>query len=615
MGIIKRSCIEAIKNQVSIQDVVLPYVNLKRSGSSWRGLSPFTSEKSPSFFAIPSKNIFKCFSSGHAGDAIRFIQLKENISFQESVELLAHRFDIPLEYEASGNNTHRVSLHKELIELYEEVTDFFSSQFMADTDIGAMGRAYWTEERAFPIGLAEVFRIGIAPVTEDALLTKLQKTGYSAEAINASGLFYVRPGDIRIYGLKPRFRGRLMIPIKDIHGRVIAFSGRKLSITPQTDPTFEAKYINSPESLLFHKGSVLFGLDHARTHAADTKPFYLVEGPLDVIRCVQRGMLTVVSAQGTGVTPAQLEILRRYTSTICIFLDGDVAGQKAALRLLPLAFKSALEVCFLPLPAGQDPDLFLSKASESEIQAYLETLQPSMLFLKEHLFANRSELKPNELSKTLTSVYEILYSVSSEVARIAYLKEFCTYLNVDIAPVLKDFEKFLNFYQNRNQTSRLAPVDLSYVQTDKLTSVEGELLLLMLHHELLATELSQMIELEWLKDTNIYGQLLIRFINDLKEGIHDNLKDIDVLLETDEEKDLIYNLLAEEPPFESPVKVANQCLKKIYTEHIYACRQAIEHEMAINQDKSPDAMRPFQEARMKLRQLLQSPPQLTLTNL
>jgi DNA primase len=617
MGMIKRSCIEAIKSRVSIHDVVAPYVTLKRAGQNWKGLSPFTNEKTPSFSLHSHKNIFKCFSSGHAGDIFRFLQLKENLNFQEAIELIAHRFNIPLEYEEGSQDEHSVSMRKQLFTVHEVATEFFYQQFIAATDLGASARDYWVKERKFPLTLAQTFQVGVAPLKENALLEALLKYQFSLEVLQACGLFYIREGDKRLSALKPRFLGRLMIPIKDIQGRVIAFSGRKLPIGLAQDPTAEAKYINSPETILFYKSHVLFGLDQARSHANSETPFYLVEGPLDVMRCVERGIKTAIAPQGTAITEPQLETLRRYTAKLHMFLDGDAAGQKAALRALPLAFKSELEISFLSLPNGADPDTFLLKYPEVSLEKLMPKAESAMQFLEKTLFAGKETFKPNQLSNALSAVYDIIQQANTNILQIGYLKELCTLLAIDFEAAQKDFEKFKQFHQHqgsRTFVESATTLTVSSPEAGKLTTVEQELLLLILHYDGLAKGIAQLLELEWVDTQSIHGMLLVRLINELKEGEHDNLKNLDMLLETDTEKDLIYGLLGQEVIFESPLKVANQCLKKIFSQFIYRRREEIELLMSHISKEQNEQLRELQQERIQLRKLLQDPPQLNLAN-
>jgi DNA primase len=360
---IKRSSIDEVRARVSLYDVVAPYVTLKKAGAKWKGLSPFTQEKTPSFHVDPGKNLYYCFSSSQGGDIFKFVQTKENLGFQEAVEALAQRFGLTLEYEDDGRPREAQSVRKELFDLHEAATAHFHAAFLRNDDGGAFIRQYWVDSRRFDLALAKEFKIGWASPDGGGLLEALLKTKkFAPETFFACGLFFYREGERDPARGRPRFRGRLMIPIRDIQGRVIAFTARQTERTPADDSSREAKYVNSPETPLFRKGDVLFNLDRAHAPVREAGRFIMVEGQLDALRCWSTGIKFAVAPQGTAITENQFLLLRRYAGRVDCLLDGDAAGQRAALRALPLAIKAGMEIRFLPLASDEDPDeLFLEK--------------------------------------------------------------------------------------------------------------------------------------------------------------------------------------------------------------------------------------------------------------
>jgi DNA primase len=367
MPAIKPTCVRDLKLRVNIVDVISRVVTLRKAGARFKGLCPFHTEKTPSFNVDADKGFFKCFGCGKAGDAIAFVRETEQLSFTEAIETLGKRFGVVIEYEeGSGPTKEERSLRQELFDLHEQAVEHYTQVFRARSATGEFMRRYWTESRRFAPELAEEFRIGAAEPDDAALAAALMKRRYSEEALRQCGLFFVREHSALTLGsLRPRFRGRLMIPIRDHQGRVVAFTARQTSLTPEDDPAREAKYVNSPETPIFTKGHLLFNLDRAREVAGkENQPFVLVEGQLDALRCWSVGLKTAIAPQGTAITDAQLMLLRRYQTRVECFFDGDSAGQKAALRFLPLALKAGLEVRFLG-GSGQtkiDPDLlFLEK--------------------------------------------------------------------------------------------------------------------------------------------------------------------------------------------------------------------------------------------------------------
>ncbi|MFP6900029.1 MAG: DNA primase, partial [Opitutales bacterium] len=348
MARIKDTYITDLKARVPILDVVSTHVKLKRSGKSWVGLSPFSQEKTPSFYVHPDKDMFHCFSTSTGGDAIRFVQLVENLTFIEALETLAHRFNFPVQYEHGSSSEARQSdtMRSILFALHEEAATWYREHFLAQDRDGEYIRDYWTNQRNFSLDAAEDFKVGFAPA-KGGLRKLLDQKEYSRKAMEESGLF--------IAGGRERFRGRLMIPIRETQGRIAAFTARQLEITPTDDPAHKAKYVNSPDTPIFRKGNLLFNLDKARVQLKEHKSFLLVEGQLDVMRCWEVGAKTAVAPQGTAFTEMQASLLARHQAeSLEVLLDGDTAGRSAALRILPKLLEAGLETTFLELPEDED---------------------------------------------------------------------------------------------------------------------------------------------------------------------------------------------------------------------------------------------------------------------
>lgn len=246
--------VEELKARVDIVELARRYTDLKRRGRNWVGLSPFTDEKTPSFNVLAEKGIFKCFSSGIAGDAITLVREKERMEFVEAVEFIAQLFNIPVRYREGGGPRVSRTLRREVEEIQEYAAEFFHERFHADDEAGADIRRYWTQERRFDMETANAFRIGFAPTGGFLLNKRLVDKGFSVEALRECGLFYARSEDRNPNIFRNRFRGRLMIPIRDAQGRIVAFTARVLPQTPADDPTHNAKYVNSPETLVFQIG-------------------------------------------------------------------------------------------------------------------------------------------------------------------------------------------------------------------------------------------------------------------------------------------------------------------------------------------------------------------------
>ena len=565
MPAIKPSCVRDLKSRVSLTDVVARVATLKKVGARWRALCPFHNEKTPSFYVDADKGFYKCFGCGKAGDIISFVRETEQLTFTEAVEALGQRFGVPIEYEeGAGPSREERSLRQELFELHELAADFFRETFLARTETGGFMRAYWTEQRRFPPELAEEFKIGAAAPDDTGLGARLLKKKFSEESLRSSGLFFVRDGaELTLGALRPRFRGRLMIPIRDHQGRVVAFTARQTDLTPADDPAREAKYVNSPETPIFTKGHLLFNLDRARSHAGDGRPFVLVEGQLDAMRCWQVGLKTAVAPQGTAITESQLALLRRYTPQVECFFDGDSAGQKAALRFLPMALKAGLEIKFLGLAGAEkiDPDvLFL----EGGLAAYDELRRDAlnaMAFACRTLLPSPAGASAEQKARAVQAVFELIVAAESEVTRAEFLSETAAHLRLPLAALQKDFEAFRRRGPRTGATPAV-PTPAAAPAAGAPTP-EQHLLLLCLHFENLGKPLAHALPLEWIDVAHVAGALLRRCLAEFAHDAWPGRDHLDTLIETPEEKTLAASLLFDTPAIDDPLKVAAEGLRQL----------------------------------------------------
>lgn len=541
MARIAQKSVETIKHQVNLVDIVSPYVELKRAGRSWKGLSPFTQEKTPSFYVHPDRGFYKCFSTGEGGDCFTFIMKVENLEFPEAIEFIAKKFNISLEYEEGGPSREQVSLRKQIFEIHELATTWFHQQFL-DSIEAAPVRRYWQEQRGFSIDTAVEVKIGYAPVARNALALYFKQRGVPVEAMRECGLFFARDNENQHEHFKSRFRGRLMVPIRDVQGRVVAFTARQLEQTPDDDPAREAKYVNSPETAIFHKGRILFGMDHARTHLKDGGSFLMVEGQLDAIRCWSVGLHTAVAPQGTAITDEQLHLMRRYQpSSVECLLDGDKAGRNAALRTLPLAFKAELEFRFLLLPDKADPDDLLREHGAAALEPLRANARSAIeLAIGESLPEGRAP-STHEKTTALRKIFDLLQHVPSEVAREDYIQAASKILSIDPHAALIDFKKVPPPQPHRQGAE--PPQSTSKVARDTLlTQGTWELLWLVLHFPVHSAAISEIIDYDWINRTSPAGRLLRRVLAELREGLIEDTSNIEHLIETIEDRQLLADL-------------------------------------------------------------------------
>jgi len=606
MPAIKPSCVRDLKLRVPIADVVSRVVTLRGAGSHrMKGLCPFHNEKTPSFHVDTDKGFYKCFGCGQAGDIISFVRETEQLGFSEAVEAIGQRFGIEIEYEegSGGPSREERSLRSELFELHELAADHYHQAFRAHDTLGDFMRRYWSEARHFDLAIAEEFKIGAAHADASAsgpnsLATLLLKKRFSEDALRHCGLFFIRDGTlISPATLRPRFRGRLMIPIRDHQGRVVAFTARQTELTPPDDPARDAKYINSPETPIFTKGNLLFNLDRARTAVGESRPFVLVEGQLDAIRCWSIGLKTAVAPQGTAITDTQLRLLRRYHAQIECFFDGDPAGKNAALRFLPLALRAGLEARFLvgnnsgndendnAAPAKpEDPDsLFLAQGIAAYDSLHAHSLS-AMHYAARTLLPDPATATAEEKSRAARALMEIIAAAESQVVQSEFVAEAATQLRIAPQAMQHDFHTF-KLQRGRGAAARAAinatePDAASSDRDGEAQSATGapptsgapnkrasgpspeeHLLLVCLHFEQLGPALAQTLPHDWIDTRHTAGALLNRFLAEFEQANWPGRDHLDPLLETNAERALVTTLLFDTPAFEDPHKIVGEALR------------------------------------------------------
>ncbi len=574
MPVIKPSCVRDLKLRVNLADVISRVVTLRKAGGTrLKGLCPFHNEKTPSFHVDADKGYYKCFGCGKAGDAITFVRDTEQLNFTEAVEALGKRFGIVIEFEegSGGPTTAERSLRQEIFDLHDVAAEHFHQALKAKDATGEFFQDYWTAKRRFAAEIADEFKIGAADAHGSGLGPALLRRKFSEEALRRCGLFFIYDdAPITLGALRPRFRGRLMIPIRDHQGRVVAFTARQTELTPADDPAHEAKYVNSPETPVFTKGNLLFNLDRARTSVGDGKPFVLVEGQLDAIRCWSVGLKTAIAPQGTSITDGQLVLLRRYHAQVECFFDSDVAGQKAALRLLPLAFKANLEVRFLTLAGAEklDPDLLFLERGFSAYAEVQNSAFSGLEFLKRYVLPQDANATAEQVSRAVNQVFEVIAASESEAMRIELLSRMSTVLrayNQTEDSIHASFRRFLDQRSGRRPERIGAQLNSSSRPPTTNVSPERHLLFLLLHFEELGKPLSRALppESAWIDTSDMPGALLNRFLGEFEQDAWPGKDHLDGLLETAEERTLVATLLFENPAIEDPSKVAQEGLKQL----------------------------------------------------
>ena len=375
---IPQDIIDKIMNTANIVDVVSEYVSLRRSGASYKGLCPFHDDTTPSFYVSPARGICKCFSCGEGGNAVHFIMKKEQLTYYEALRFLAKKYNI--EFDEKEMTAEEKQIHNERESMFAVnawASNYFNETLKNSEDGKAIGLAYFYN-RGFREDIITKFRLGYSLQQHDALAKTAMKMGYKEEYLIKTGLCYKRDDGT----LRDKYWGRVIFPWFGVNGQVIGFGGRVLDARTKG---VNQKYINSPESEIYHKANELYGLFQAKQSISKKDNVYMVEGYTDVLSMHQSGIENVVANSGTALSNNQIRLLRRYTKNITLIYDGDSAGIHAALRGTDMLFEGGMRVKMLLLPDGEDPDSFARKHNATEFKEYVETHQTDFITFKTNL--------------------------------------------------------------------------------------------------------------------------------------------------------------------------------------------------------------------------------------
>ena len=445
--------VDKVRESSDIFSVISKYVPLKKKGNQYWGCCPFHHEKTPSFSVSPEKGFFYCFGCHTGGNVFKFLSLIENISYFEAIKLQAERLGIErpkLKQNKSKEQLEREQQEKLLVQINTLAKDFFHNCLVMTT-YGEAGRKY-LESRGINKETIEDFSLGFAPDSWDALSKALvNKKGMQAEKLLKAGLSMQRKGDLSIYD---KFRNRVMIPITDLNGHIVAFGGRILEESKSEE--FKApKYLNSPETPIFNKGSLLFGLNKAAQEIRKQDFAVIVEGYMDAISVYSAGIKNVVASLGTAFTEEQAKLLTRYTRKIYFCYDNDEAGQKATIRALPIMLNTGADVKVITIPDGKDPDEYIRKHG---VEAFRELILKAtsifdyrLNYVLTHSERNSSEGRLNALRQILP----ILGSIRDSVRKSEYTKQVSRILLINEDVVLNELEKYNNkeLYNHKNGTN------------------------------------------------------------------------------------------------------------------------------------------------------------------
>ncbi|AOW09271.1 DNA primase [Flavobacterium gilvum] len=475
---ISQATIDTVFETARVEEVIGDFVQLKRAGSNFKGLSPFSDERSPSFMVSPAKGIWKDFSSGKGGNSVAFLMEHSHFTYPEAIRYLAKKYNIEIEETEQTDQEKLNTDVRESMYLVSEFAKKYFSDVLVNSEEGkAIGLSYF-KERGFTNETIKKFALGYSPETWDAFTKEALGKGYKMEFLESTGLTIARedrPFD--------RFKGRVMFPIQSMSGRVLGFGGRIL-----TNDKKAAKYLNSPESEIYHKSKVLYGIYQAKQSIAKLNNCFLVEGYTDVIQFNQAGIENVVASSGTALTPDQIRLINRLTRNITVLFDGDAAGLRASIRGIDLILEEGMNVRVCAFPDGEDPDSFARKTSYEDLVAYLENNAKDFIQFKASLLMNEAKNDPIKKADLIRDMVASISKIPDRIQREIYIQECSRIMDIseqvltstlaqlvqkDITEVgkkVKQEQKAFEVVKNENP-AEVAKVDVLYRLERKIIEI------------------------------------------------------------------------------------------------------------------------------------------------
>lgn len=441
---IDQATIDRILDTANIVDVVSEFVTLRRRGVNFVGLCPFHSDKTPSFYVSPAKNICKCFACGEGGTAVHFIMKHEQISYFDALRYLAKKYNIEIQERELTEKEKRIKNDRESMLIVNSwAQQYFTSILENHQEGRSVGMRYFIE-RGFREDIIRKFQLGYSLNERDALYKESQKKGYKKEFLEKTGLI-ISYEDGRV---NDRFRGRVIFPVHTLSGKVVAFGGRVLK---KEKDAKTAKYVNSPESEIYHKSNELYGIFFAKQAIVKADRCYLVEGYTDVISMHQAGIENVVASSGTALTQGQIRLIRRFTNNITVLYDGDAAGIKAALRGIDLLLEEGMNVKVLLLPDGEDPDSFARKHNATQFTEFIQANETDFIRFKTKLLLDEAGNDPIRRSKLINDIVASVAIIPDNIARSVYIRECSSMMEIDEQVLLNAVNKIRLDKNQRNE--------------------------------------------------------------------------------------------------------------------------------------------------------------------
>ena len=523
---ITKETIDKVYEAARVEEVIGDFVQLKRAGSNFKGLSPFSDERSPSFMVSPAKGIWKDFSSGKGGNAIAFIMEHSQFTYPEAIRYLAKKYNIEVEETELSDEDKVVANERESLFLVSEFASKYFQDVLLNSEEGKAIALTYFKERGFTNETIKKFGLGYSPSTWDALTKEALGKGYKLEFLEKTGLTIV--GEEKQFD---RFKGRVMFPIQSMSGRVLGFGGRIL-----TNDKKAAKYLNSPESDLYHKSKVLYGIFHAKQAIAKNDNCYLVEGYTDVIQMHQAGIENVVASSGTALTPDQIRLINRLTKNVTVLFDGDAAGLRASIRGIDLILEEGMNVKVCTFPDGEDPDSFAKKTPLQDLIQYFEDNAMDFIQFKASLLMKDAKNDPIKKADLIRDMVASISKIPDRIKREIYIQEVSRIMDISedvlfntLAQLVKkdinelgkkQKEEQTAFEVHKNENVVAATIDIQYELEHKII----EILLIYGNVEdefedvlLKANEAGEMIEVKEMNTYKVYQRIYLSLQEDETE--------------------------------------------------------------------------------------------------
>ena len=536
---ISKSTIDKVFEIARIEEVIGDFVQLKKSGSNFKGLSPFSEERTPSFMVSPVKQIWKDFSSGKGGNVVSFLMEHEHFTYPEAIKYLANKYGIEIEEIEQTNEQKEEASERESMFLVSEFANTYFQDILYKTDLGkSIGLSYF-KERGFTDETIKKFELGYGLDEWTAFTDKAIKKGYLLKYLEKTGLTIVKEEK-----QFDRFKGRVMFPIHSMSGRILGFGGRIL-----TNDKKAAKYLNSPESDIYHKSKVLYGIYHAKQTIAKEDNCYLVEGYTDVIQFHQTGIKNVVSSSGTALTPDQIRLVNRLTKNITVLFDGDAAGIRASMRGIDLILEQGMNVKICTFPEGEDPDSFAKQNTLEELTLYLEENAKDFIRYKASLLMEVAQNDPVKKAGLIRDMVTSISKIPDRIQKEVYVKECARIMDISedvlfstLAQIgKKELQEVNKAYKKEQKAFEVVKDNASVKKVDVQFELERRIIEILLLYGNRSEEFEDLV----LKE-NTEGELILEpVIHDAKvfEKIYLDLQEDEMEFTNENFKSLYYTLI------------------------------------------------------------------------